>query len=247
MRDSEINAVNHGGSIAMSQKSKVSIEEKVRMVRMYLAGKVSMNGLAQTFGVNWYTAAAWVRNYEAEGPDAFLSGKHHTYSQEVKRQAVEEYQRSNASLSDICKKYKIRSRKTLRMWIKVYNTHGDFNSVKTSGGGSYMRQGRDTTLEERIQIVRDCIASGKNYGEMALKYQVSYQQVRTWTLRFEEKGEAGLEDRRGRRKKDQTPRTELEQAQIEIEQLKHKLYLAEMENALLKKLDEVERRDAFRK
>jgi transposase len=110
-----------------------------------------------------------------------------------------------------------------------------------------MRQGRDTTLEERIQIVRDCIASGKNYGEMALKYQVSYQQVRTWTLRFGEKGEAGLQDRRGRRKKDQTPRTELEQAQIEIEQLKHKLYLAEMENALLKKLDEVERRDVFRK
>jgi hypothetical protein len=39
----------------------------------------------------------------------------------------------------------------------------------------------------------------------------------------------------------------LEQAQIETEQLKHKLYLAEMENALLKKLDEVERRDVFRK
>ena len=40
---------------------------------------------------------------------------------------------------------------------------------------------------------------------------------------------------------------ELEQAQIEIEQLKHKLYLAEMENALLKKLDGVERRDASQK
>ena len=82
---------------------------------------------------------------------------------------------------------------------------------------------------------------------MALKYQVSYQQARTWTLRFEEMGEAGLEDRRGRRKKDQTPRTDLEKAQIEIEQLKHKLYLAEMERDMLKKLDEVERRDAFRK
>ena len=110
-----------------------------------------------------------------------------------------------------------------------------------------MKQGRETTLEERIQIVRECIASGKNYGEMALKYQVSYQQVRSWTLRFEEMGKGGLEDRRGRRKKDQTPRTELEQAQIEIEQLKHKLYLAEMERDLLKKLDEVERRDAFQK
>ena len=82
---------------------------------------------------------------------------------------------------------------------------------------------------------------------MALKFQVSYQQVRTWTLRFEEMGEAGLQERRGRRKKDQTPRTELEQAQIEIEKLRHKLYLAEMENALLKKLDEVERRDASQK
>ena len=110
-----------------------------------------------------------------------------------------------------------------------------------------MKQGRGTTPEERVQIVRECIASGKNYGEMDLKHQVSYQQVRNWTLRFEEMGEAGLQDRRGRRKKDQTPRTELEQAQIEIEQLKHKLYLAEMERDLLKKLDEVERRDASQK
>ncbi len=110
-----------------------------------------------------------------------------------------------------------------------------------------MKQGRETTQDERIQIVRDCIASGKNYGEMALKYQVSYQQVRNWTLRYEKLGEAGLEDRRGRRKKDQVPRTELEQAQIEIQQLKHKLYLAEMERDLLKKLEEIERRDAFQK
>ena len=110
-----------------------------------------------------------------------------------------------------------------------------------------MKQGRETTQEERIEIAKDCLASGKNYGEMAIKYKVSYQQARNWTLRYEELGEAGLEDRRGERKKDQTPRTELEAAQIEIEQLKHKLYLAEMENHLLKKLDEIVRRDALDK
>ncbi len=110
-----------------------------------------------------------------------------------------------------------------------------------------MKQGRETTQEERQEIVRDCIASGKNYGAMAVKYKVSYQQVRSWTQRFEEMGEAGLEDRRGKRRKDQIPRTELEKAQIEIEQLKHKLYLAEMENGLLKKLEEIERRDALGK
>ena len=110
-----------------------------------------------------------------------------------------------------------------------------------------MKQGRSTTKEERLEIVRECLACGKNYGEMAQKYQVSYQQVRTWTLRFEALGEAGIEDRRGRRKKDQAPRTELEAAQVEIERLKHQLYLAEMERDLLKKLDEIERRDAFHK
>ena len=46
--------------------------------------------------------------------------------------------------------------------------------------------------------------------------------------------ESGLEDRRGKCKKDQVPRTELEKAQIEIEKLKHQLYMAEMERDLLK-------------
>ena len=69
-----------------------------------------------------------------------------------------------------------------------------------------MKKAQSTTKEERLQIVRECLKSGRNYGEMALKYNVSYQQVRTWTLRFEELGEAGLEDRRGKRRKDQTPR-----------------------------------------
>lgn len=110
-----------------------------------------------------------------------------------------------------------------------------------------MKQGRKTTKEERIEIVKDCLASEKNYGEMALKYKVSYQQVRTWTQRFEEMGEDGLEDRRGKRKKDQAPRTDFEALEIENKRLKHQLYMAEMERDLLKKLKEIERRDAYHK
>ena len=63
-----------------------------------------------------------------------------------------------------------------------------------------MPQEQKLGIEEKVRIVRQCL--GQNYGELALKYQVSYQQVRTCTLRFEEMGEAGLEDRRGRRRKD---------------------------------------------
>lgn len=231
----------------MPQKQKLSLEEKVEIIQEYLKGTISKSEAARRGGVVRDTIDQWARNYEADGINAFLSPKNRVYSPELKMQAVKDYLSGSESQSNICKKYHIRKRTQLQKWIKVYNEHGDFNSVKHSGGGSYMKQGRETTFEERVQIVRDCISSGKNYGEMAIKYQVSYQQVRCWTLRFEQMGEAGLQDRRGRRKKDQTPRTELEQAQIEIEQLKHKLYLAEMENALLKKLDEVERRDASQK
>ena len=232
----------------MSEREKQKPEEKVKIVKRYLAGEVSMSEAVTEAGVNWKTLQKWVMQYEAEGAAAFLPGRReHIYSPELKLQAVQEYLSGKGSQAELSKKYGLRDRRQLQNWLKVYNAHGDFNSRKNSGGGSYMKQGRDTTQEERIQIVKDCLASGKNYGEMALKYKVSYQQVRSWTQKFEELGEAGLEDRRGKRKKDQEPRTELEAAQIEIERLKHQLYLAEMERDLLKKLDEIERRDAFRK
>lgn len=229
-------------------KSKVSYERKIEIVRDYLDGRVGYKESIRRANNSAASFRHWVHLYEEKGTAGLLpNSKNNIYPEEVKRTAVQEYLAGHGSLKYICEKYEIRSTAQLRRWIEVYNAHGDFNSVRFSGGGSYMKQGRETTLEERIQIVKECIAHGKNYGEIALKYQVSYQQVRTWTLRFEQMGVAGLEDRRGRRKKDQTPRTELEKAQIEIEQLKHKLYLAEMENALLKKLDEIERRDAWKK
>ncbi len=231
----------------MPHKQGISIEEKVKIIQEYLNGEVSFSCSVERGRCNKTTFRQWVKQYQAEGAAAFVPHERNRYyPPELKLKAVRDYLAGEGSLREIAGRYKLRSKTQLESWIKVYNAHGDFNSVKHSGG-SYMRQGRETTQEERLEIVKDCIANGKNYGAMAVKYKVSYQQVRSWTLRYEEMGEAGLEDRRGKRKKDQVPRTELEKAQIEIEQLKHKLYLAEMENGLLKKLEEIERRDAFRK
>ncbi len=105
-----------------------------------------------------------------------------------------------------------------------------------------MKTGRSTTLQERIRIVEDCLASGLKYGEIAAKYQVSYQQARNWTLRYKELGAAGLEDRRGRPKRQQQPRTQLEAALIEVDRLRYKLFLAERENRQLRRAYERERR-----
>ena len=229
---------------------RVSVEEKEKAVKMFIAGKKSAQALGAWLGVDRNQIYRWVKTYRTLGVEGLDPQKtrHHgkmpRYGRETKEEAVKAYLAGTESQKEICKLFGIRSTHALRNWIKVYNAHGDFNFRKGSGGGSHMKQGRSTTQEERVQIAKECLESGKNYGKIALKYKVSYQQVRTWTLRFEELGEAGLEDRRGKRKKDQTPRTELEAAQIEIEQLKHKLYLAEMERDLLKKLEEIERRDA---
>ena len=110
-----------------------------------------------------------------------------------------------------------------------------------------MKSTRKTTKEERVQIAKECIESGNNYGEIAIKYQVSYQQVYTWVKKYMELGETGLEDRRGQRTAQQAPRTEDERLRIEIAQLKHELYITKMERDLLKKLEEIERREAYRK
>ena len=105
-----------------------------------------------------------------------------------------------------------------------------------------MTKGRDTASEERIEIVKACIASGNNYGSTALKYQVSYQQVYTWTKKYREMGEAGLEDRRGYRAGTLPSRTPEEKLRDRIAQLERENYVLEMENALLKKAKELERR-----
>ena len=110
-----------------------------------------------------------------------------------------------------------------------------------------MTKARKTTQKERVQIVRECLETGKDYGAIALKYNVSYQQVYTWVKKYSELGEAGLEDRRGQRAAQQDPRTKEEELQAEIARLKHELYMSNMERDLLKRVKELERRDRWGK
>ena len=232
----------------MPRREKLDPAAKVALVCRCIAGEISIALAARESGAGKTSVLRWIARYEAEGAEGFLPQKRNrVYSPELKMRVVADYLSGQESTLELSKRYKISNPCLVEAWIKKYNAHGDFYSVKFSGGGSYMKQGRDTTQDERIQIARECLTSGKNYGEMALKYKVSYQQVRNWTLRYEEMGASGLEDRRGKRKKDQVPRTELEKAQIEIERLKEELRRSEMECGLLKKLDEIVRRDASHK
>ena len=104
-----------------------------------------------------------------------------------------------------------------------------------------MTKGRKTTFEERISIVEDCIANGRDYTETAVKFNVSYQQVYTWVRKYDRYGLDGLRDGRGRRKPE-SEMSELEQIWYENRILKAQLTQQQMEIDFLKKLEELERR-----
>lgn len=227
-------------------REKVTPEEKVMAAKDCAEGRLSQNEAARRLGVNKSTVRGWVQRYKVNGAAAFRVREHNAvYSEELKLKAVEEYLDRAGSLREIAAKYGLRSKSQLHCWIKRYNSGKDFG--RKMSGGSHMKQGRETTQEERVAIVKDCLENGCNYGETAIKHNVSYQQVYTWVKKFKAQGEAGLEDRRGKRVPAQTARTPEEEMRIRIAQLEHENYMLRMERDLLKKLDELERRDAYRK
>ncbi len=229
----------------MYRNSKIDPVEKIKTVEGILSGEMGVLEAAQRLSVNDKTISEWRNIYLSSGPTALADQKSNkVYSSEDKLSAVKEYVSGRGSLSDICRKYAIRSHTTLRGWIKEYNTHGEIKS-RTSGGGSYMRKARSSTPEERLKIVQDCLDNDKNYGAMALKYQCSYQQVRNWVKRYEEMGSAGLEDRRGRRAGTMPSRTHEEEMRDRIAELERRNRDLQMENELLKKVRELEMKDRY--
>lgn len=224
----------------MPRREKWTAKEKVEIVEAYLTGKVGQSEASRMVGANKVTLQRWVSLYKAEGPTGLLSSpRNRAYSKETKQAAVADYLSGKGSLQEICERHKIRSRTQLMNWLKVYNRHEDFR-IQT--GGSHMTKGRETTATERVEIARECIAGGSNYGEIAQKHQVSYQQVYQWTRKYRVMGEAGLENRRGHRAGTLPSRTPEEELRDKVAQLERKNFELEMENALLKKVKELERR-----
>lgn len=228
----------------MARKAKISPEVKIRHVKRFMAGELSQSEAARECGVDKRTFEEWVARYKADGPDGLCPQKQNKkYPGWLKEDAVREYLDGGVSLVAVCEKYAISSPKTLRNWIKEYNAHG---KLKSGSGGSRMSKTRKTTQDERIEIVHYCILNGKNYGDAAIRYSVSYQNVYQWVRRYEELGVAGLEDRRGKKPGSAKPRTPEEELRAKVAQLEARNRDLQMENDLLKKLDELLREKRFR-
>ena len=104
-----------------------------------------------------------------------------------------------------------------------------------------MTKSRKTTYEERLEIVHYHEANDISIRELSELFDVSYQQAYQYVKKYEAAGQYGLEDRRGRRKPD-SALTETDKLKRALEIERRKLKKMEVENAFLKKLEELERR-----
>ena len=214
---------------------KISPEEKNTMDEKILQKKESISSVASKIGVYYTTVDKWLRNYKAIGPEAFFE-KGIPIELLPKEAAVFDYLSGKGSLRDICARHKISDAQILRRWIMKYNSHD-----KETGGRPIMTKGRKTTFEERVEIVQYCIKHSHNYSETAKKFHISYQQARSYTIRYEENGVDGLQDKRGKRKSPEEM-TEVEKLRAEVRLLRAEKRRAEIEISFLKKLEEIERR-----
>ncbi|MBQ9037644.1 MAG: transposase [Erysipelotrichaceae bacterium] len=182
----------------------------------------------------------WVRMYKKHGSEIFNDKPHNrSYSKEFKEKVVREYLAGHGSLSDLQIKYGIPSMETIRNWISMYNKHIEMKDYDPKPE-VYMAESRKTTLEERKEIVKYCLEHDRDIKTTASLYKCSYQQVRSWVLKYEENGDDGLLDRRGKRK-DEDELTELEKAQRKIAQLEREKEEFRKKYELLKKAEQLER------
>ncbi len=224
----------------MSKRS-LTVEYKLEILKVYQEGHHSIAELASMYKVDWSSIMTWKYNFEKYGAEGLKeASSNKKYSKELKLAAIQDYKSGQYSIREVIRKYEISSTSLLRRWIKDYNGHRGIKAT-AKGMGYSMTKGRSTTWKERIDIVLYCLSNDKDYQKTAEIYEVSYQQVYQWVRKYEDGGDEALRDNRGR-KKEEAELSPEEKMKFEMKKLERENERLRAENALLKKLEELERR-----
>lgn len=224
----------------MGRKSRHTKEEKISICKRYQNGE-SPIALALELGVDKSQIRIWDNKYIALGSNAFdETFRNSNYSKEFKLMVIQKYLMGSGSLEDLANKFSIPSESTLRQWILKYNRHEEIKGYDPNGS-VYKMKSKKVSYDEKLEIVKYCLNNDLNYKKVAAKYAVPYSQVYNWVKKYRIEGQNGLKDNRGRNK----PTSELtddEKFKREIEALRRRNEYLEMENEVLKKAEELERR-----
>lgn len=225
----------------MGRKNKYSKELKLEIVQRYENKDGTFKSLAKEVGTDSSEIRKWFKMYENYGASAFDERpRNNSYTKEFKEEVVQAYLSGKGSYLDLSVKFNIPTPSVIKSWVKKYNSHieqKDYNPM----GDVYMTKSRKTTWEERKEIVDYCMDHDKDYKLTARVFEVPYANVYQWVQKYIKKGYDGLLDKRGHHKTDE----ELDEVTLlkrRLEKVERELKVAQMENRLLKKADEIERR-----
>lgn len=226
----------------MGRKQKYSKETKLLAVHQYRNGIKTMHEIAQTLGCEITSIRQWIRNYDSVGETAFDDRlRNQAYSTSFKHEVIKAYLNGEGSYRDIASKYQIPSHQMVITWVSKYNRHNEIKAYDPKGY-VYMAKTRKVSIEEKLEIIRWTIEHDNGYKLAAEKFETSYAQVYNWVKKYKAEGEEGIRDDRGKR----TPienLTEIEKLKREVELLRRKNERLEMEAEVVKKFQEIERRD----
>ena len=218
---------------------KYSSDFIMKVVKESLANNECSAHISRKYKISNGMLQQWLLRFKYNGEAAFSSVRR-SYSTDFKIQCVQEVLQGLGTVDQIAAKHNLSAGFILRTWIKKYNSNMELKDFNTHKEDRMAKAKRDTSLEERIEIVNYCIENGCNYKNTAAKFNVSYTQVYNWVKKFKANPATGLQDRRGHHKSDDEV-GELERLRRENNRLKQQLKEKEMLFELLKKAEEFER------
>ena len=230
----------------MGRKIKYSKELKLEIIKRYTNGE-SASSLANEYGMSKYGAdmiCRWGNRFKILGESGFeKTNKNKKYSKEFKLKVIKAYLNGEGSYHDLANLYNVSKGDVVRQWVLKYNEGIEIKDYDPKSE-VYTMKTRKTTFEERLDIVKYVLDNNNDYKGAAEKFSVPYASVYQWVKKYNEFGEDGLNDRRGR-PINFTPKQELtteEKQAIEIEKLKRELEREKMINEVLKKNIEIRER-----
>ena len=227
----------------MGRIPKYTIEQKIKACEEYLSGKKTVNMIAKELSTSknlQRMVYEWIYAFKANGAQAFENKPSNaSYSKEFKEKVVIEYLSGKVSLETLANKYHIPRHNTIGSWVKKYNNHIELEDYNPHPE-VYMADTLKVNKEKKIEIVKWCLDHDRDIKLTATQFKGNYAQIYQWVKKYELKGEDGLDDKRGRRKK--------QEDLTEVEILKRKLKQSEAEKEefrrkyeLLKKAEQIER------
>jgi transposase-like protein len=234
----------------MGRKPKYSEEVKIQACKDYEECNLSFKDISKKIGVHPEDIRRWYLKYKEHGFSALETlNKNNSYNQEFKLSVIEEYTSGKYSLADIAAKYKIATG-VIRNWVKKW-----YNGIEIKDydpkGDVYTMKSRETTFDERLEIVKWVIENDMSYKDAADKFSITYALVYKWTRAYIDKGLEALKyQKRGPKPKseiNENNSTEVEKLKLELEREIALRKRREFEIEVLKKKEEFEKKLHSRK